>query len=67
MFNTLFEHLFVSQSLLKEWKQPPTGGLREAFEESLGEGVSTPSSPGVGLKTTSGASAIRIPPTWGKR
>ena len=45
MFNTLFEHLFVCQSLLKERRRPPTGGLRQAFEESLGGGVSTPSSP----------------------
>ena len=28
MFNTLFENLFVSQSLLKERRRPPTGGLR---------------------------------------
>ena len=47
MLNTLFEHLFVCQSLLKERRRPPTGGLREAFEESLGKGVSTPSSPRV--------------------
>ena len=36
IFNTLFEHLFVCQTLLKERRRPPTGGLREAFEESLG-------------------------------
>ena len=42
MFNTLYEHLFVCQSLLKEWKQPPIGGLREAFKESLGEGFPCP-------------------------
>ena len=48
MFNMLSEHLFVCQSLLKEGRGPPTGGLREAFAESLGGGVSTPSSPGVG-------------------
>ena len=53
--------LFVSL-LLKEWRRPPTGGLREAFNESLGEGVSTPSSPVVGLKTMPGASEIRFPP-----
>ena len=62
-----YEHLLVCQSLLKEQRRPPTGGLREALEESLGEGVSMPLFPGVGLKTTSGASAIRFPPTWGKR
>ena len=33
--------MFVCQSLLKEWRRPPTGGLREAFKESLGGGVST--------------------------
>ena len=55
MFNTLFEHLFVSQSFLKEWRRPPTGGLREASEESLGGGVSTPSPPRVGSKMTFGA------------
>ena len=42
MFNMLFEHLFVSQSLLKEQRQPPSGGLREAFKESLGEGFPCP-------------------------
>ena len=45
MFNMLFEHFSVCQS--------PTGGLREAFKESLGGGVSTPSSPWVIPKTTS--------------
>ena len=30
--------LFASQSLLKEWRRPPTGGLREACHWSLGEG-----------------------------
>ena len=44
MFNTLFEHLFVFQSLLKEESQSPTGGLREAFKDSFTGGVSTPSS-----------------------
>ena len=38
MFNTLFEHLFASQSFLKEQRRSPTGGLREAFKESLGGG-----------------------------
>ena len=52
MFNTLDEHLFVCQSLLKERRRPPTGGLREAFKESLGGGVPMPSSPRVGLKTS---------------
>ena len=63
MFNMFGEHLFVCQSLLKERRQPPTGGLREAFEESLGGGVSTPSRPRVGSKTTLGASEIQFPPT----
>ena len=38
MFNTLDEQLFVCQSLLKERRRLPTGGLREALEESLGGG-----------------------------
>ena len=38
MFNMLSEHLFASQSLLKEWGRTPTGGLKEACKESLGEG-----------------------------
>ena len=66
MFNTLSEHLFVSKSLLKERRRPPTGGLREACKESLGAGgggVSTPSSPLVGSKKTSEASVVRFPPT----
>ena len=37
MFNTLDEHLFVCQSLLKERRRPPTGGLREGLKGSLGE------------------------------
>ena len=64
MFNILFEHLFVWQSLLKK-RRPPTGGLREAFKESLGGGVFTTSSPWVRSKITSGASATQFPPTWG--
>ena len=60
MFNTLDEYLFVCQSLLKE-RRRPTGGLREAFKESLGGGVSTPSPPVVGSKTTPGASEVRFP------
>ena len=44
MFN-IFEHLFVCQSLLKERRRPPTGGLREAFKESLAGGLSMPSYP----------------------
>ena len=36
----------------------PTGGLREALKESLGEGVSTLSSPIVGSKMTPGASEV---------
>ena len=66
MFNTLFDHLFLCQSPLKERRRPPTGGLREAFKESMGGGVSTPSSPCVRLKRTFGASATRFSPTWGK-
>ena len=38
MFNTLSEHLFICQSLLKERRRPPSGGLREAIKESLGRG-----------------------------
>ena len=49
MFNMLDEQLFACQSLLKERRRPPTGGLIEAMEESLGRGVSTPFSPIVGL------------------
>ena len=66
MFNMLFEHLFVCQSLLKELRRP-TGGLSEALKETLGGRVSTPSSPCVRSKMTSGASATQFPPTWGKR
>ena len=42
MFNTLYERLLVCLSLLKERRRFPTGGLREALEESLGEGFSCP-------------------------
>ena len=42
MFNTFGEHLFVCQSLLKERRRPPTGGLSEALEESLGMGFPRP-------------------------
>ena len=42
MFNTLIEQLFACQSLLKEQRQPPTGGLFEAMEESLGRGFPHP-------------------------
>ena len=55
MFNTLFEHFSVCQSLLKEWRRPPTGGLSEA-KESLGGRVSMPSSLWVSLEMTSVAS-----------
>ena len=58
MFNTFEEQLFICQSLLKERRQPPTGGLIEALGESFGGGVSTPSSPIVGSKTTPGASEV---------
>ena len=63
MFNTFGEHLFVSQSLLKELRRPPTGGLSEVLEESLGRGVSMPSSPIMGSKMTPGASEVRFPPS----
>ena len=52
MFNRLDEQLFACQTLLKEQRQPSTGGLMEALEESLGRGVSTPPAPIVGSKTT---------------
>ena len=58
MFNTL-DDLFVGHSLLKEQRRPPTGGLREAFKESLGGGV-PPSSPRVGSKMIPGASEVRF-------
>ena len=67
MFNTFEEQLFVCQSLLKERRQPPTGGLIETLEESLGRGVSTPSSPIVGSKTTPGASEVLFSSGRGKR
>ena len=63
MFNTFDEHLFVCKSLLKERRRPPTIGLREAFKESLGGGVSMPSPPVVGSKTTPGASEVCFSPT----
>ena len=56
MLSTLDEQLFACQTLLKEGRRPPTGGLMEALEESLGRGVSTPPAPIVGSKTTPGAS-----------
>ena len=58
MFNTLSEHFSVCQSLLKERRGPPTHELSEAFKESLGRGVSMPSSPSVRFKITSGASDV---------
>ena len=67
MFNTFDEHLFVCQSLLKERRQPPTGGLSEALEESLGGGVYMPSSPIMGSKTTPGASQVWFSPARGNR
>ena len=67
MFNMFEEQLFVCQSLLKERRRPPTGGLIEAWEESLGRGVSTPSPPIVGLKTTPGASEVLFFSVRGKR
>ena len=66
MFNMFEEQLFICQSLLTERRRPPTGGLIEALEESLGGGVSTPSSPIVGLKTTPGASEIWFSSVRGK-
>ena len=56
----LFEHLFVCQSLMKEWRRPPTGGLREAIKESLGGGVSTPLYPRMGSKLNLEASVVRF-------
>ena len=67
MFNTLDEQLFACQSLLKERRRPPTGGLFEALKESLGRGVSMPSSPIVGSKTTPGASEVLFSPVGTKR
>ena len=58
--------MFVSQSLLKERRRPPTGGLSEALEESLGRGVSTPPSPIVGSKTTPGDSEVGFSSSRGK-
>ena len=59
--------MFICQSLLKERRRPPTGGLSEALEESLGGGVSRPSSPIVGSKTTPGASEVWFSSVRGKR
>ena len=56
--------MFVSQSLLKERRRLPTGGLSEALEESLGRGVSP--SPIVGSKTTPGASEVGFSSSRGK-
>ena len=67
MFNTLDEQLFACQSLLKEWRQPGTGGLIEALEESLGRGVSMPFSPIVGLKMAPGASEVLFSPVGRKQ
>ena len=63
MFN-MFD-LFVCQSLLKEWRRPPTGELSEGLEESLGGGVSTP--PYYGVEKTPGASEVWFSPARGKR
>ena len=60
MFNMLFEHCSVCQSLLKEQRRP-TGGLMEAFKESVGGRVSTPPPSWVRSKTTTGASITRFP------
>ena len=58
--------MFISQSLLKERRRLPTGGLSEALEESLRRGVSTPPSPIVGSKTTPGASEVGFSSSRGK-
>ena len=57
---------FVRQSFLKERRRSPTGGLREALEESLGKGFHA-LVPWSGVKNDLGASVTRFPPTWGKR
>ena len=67
MINTFEEHLFICQSLLTERRRPPTGRLSEALQESLGGGVSMPSSPIVELKTTPGATEVWFSPARGKR
>ena len=67
MFNTFDEDLFVCQSLLKEWRQPPTGGLMEALEESFGRGVSTTSSLIVGSKMIPRVFEVRFSPARGKQ
>ena len=66
MFSTFEEHLFFCQSLMKEWRRPPTGGLSEALEESLGRWASTPSSPIVVSKTAPGASEVGFSSSRGK-
>ena len=66
MFNTLFEHFSFYQSLLKEWRRPPTGWLIEA-KESLGKEVSMPLSLWVRSETTFGASVTQFPLARGKR
>ena len=58
MFNTLDEQLYACQSLLKERRRPPTGGLMEAMEESFGRGVSTLLPLLWGRKTAPGASEV---------
>ena len=66
MFNTFGEHLFVCQSLLKERRRPPTGGLREALEESLGKGFHA-LVPWSGVENDLGAFVTQFLPTLGKR
>ena len=56
---------FVCQSFLKERRRPPTGGLREALEESLGKGFHA-LVPWSGVENDLGASVTRFPPAWGK-
>ena len=65
MFNTFEEQLFICQSLLKE-RRRPTSGLIEALKDSLGRGVSTPSSPIVGSEMTPGASEVSFSSVRGK-
>ena len=58
--------MFVCQSLLKERRRLPTGGLNEAMEESLRRGVSMPPSSIVGPKTTPGSSEVGFSSSRGK-
>ena len=65
-FNTLDEQLFICQSLLKERRRPPTGGLLEALKESLAIGIQA-LFPCCGVeKTTLGASEVLFSPVGRK-